>query len=191
MREISLTERWREWPLTVGRYGPDLSCQPLSCGTPPASPQAEVRPECTSFRCEATITCLPGYTVREGSPATKICQADGTWTQAGLDIRKFLSDLWSQSKFKPLKQFKPLISGQQEMGNIEVWTQANIDCVPIHCPLPENPINGKALFVSTNFESVVNYEETFLYIVATYSFLPNKWPRNERLRPDLEMLTAV
>ena len=63
---------------------------------------------------------MAGYQVREGSPATKICQADGT------------------------------------------WSQANIDCVPIHCPLPENPINGKALFLSTNFESVVNYEETFL-----------------------------
>ena len=58
--------------------------------------------------------------MREGSPATKICQADGT------------------------------------------WSQADIDCVPIHCPLPENPINGKALFLSTNFESVVNYEESSL-----------------------------
>ena len=102
------------------RYGPDLSCQPLSCGSPTSSQHAEVRPECTRFRCQATITCRAGYTVREGSPATKICQADGT------------------------------------------WSQASIDCVPIHCPLPENPINGKALFVSTNFQSVVNYEETFL-----------------------------
>lgn len=109
------------------RYGPDLSCQPLSCGSPTSSQHAEVRPECTRFRCQATITCRPGYTVREGSPATKICQADGT------------------------------------------WSQANIDCVPIHCPLPENPINGKALFLSTNFESVVNYEETFLNLQTVLS----------------------
>ena len=106
--------------VVLPRYGPDLSCQPLSCGPPSSSQYAEVRPECSSFRCRATITCRAGYQVREGSPATKICQADGT------------------------------------------WSQADIDCVPIHCPLPENPINGKALFLSTNFESVVNYEESSL-----------------------------
>ena len=45
----------------ITRYGPDLSCQPLSCGTPTSSQHAEVRPECTSFRCQATITCMAGY----------------------------------------------------------------------------------------------------------------------------------
>ena len=57
--------------------------------------------------------------MRDGAPATKICQADGT------------------------------------------WTQAKLDCIPVRCSLPENPLNGKALFSSTDFGAVVNYEESF------------------------------
>ena len=83
---------------------------------------------------------MAGYKVRDGSPATKICQADGT------------------------------------------WSQANIDCVPIHCPLPENPINGKALFLSTNFESVVTYEETFLNLQTV--LLPS-WKLRMREGPEM------
>lgn len=39
--------------------------------------------------------------------------------------------------------------------------QANLDCIPVRCNLPENPLNGKALFSSTDFGAVVNYEEHF------------------------------
>ena len=75
----------------VARYGPDLVCSPLNCGTPPSPPHAQVRTpdsrgtilhvalhgslfdttrdtwqvtaECTSYRCQAVITCQPGYRV--------------------------------------------------------------------------------------------------------------------------------
>lgn len=76
------------WPLTdlwwCPRYGPDLTCSPLSCGSPQSSAHAQVTAQCTSFRCQARVSCMPGYTVREGGAATRICQADGTWTQVTL-----------------------------------------------------------------------------------------------------------
>ena len=81
---------------------------------------------------------MPGYTVREGGAATRICQADGTWTQVTLYTLHCL--LTSDNG---------------------VVFQANLDCIPVRCNLPENPLNGKALFSSTDFGAVVNYEEHF------------------------------
>ena len=117
------------------RYGPDLTCSPLSCGSPQSSAHAQVTAECTSFRCQARVSCQPGYTVREGGAATRICQADGTWTQVRATDGHQTSDV--------------------------VRFQANLDCIPVRCNLPENPLNGKALFSSTDFGAVVNYEEHF------------------------------
>ncbi|XP_018896895.2 sushi, von Willebrand factor type A, EGF and pentraxin domain-containing protein 1 isoform X2 [Bemisia tabaci] len=31
-------------------------------------------------------------------------------------------------------------------------------CVPVQCPEPENPVNGKAIFTSTSYNSIVSYE---------------------------------
>ena len=45
-------------------------------------------------------------------------------------------------------------------GQDGTWTQGgSLDCVPVTCHLPENPLNGKALFSSTDFGATVNYEE--------------------------------
>ena len=38
-----------EWNM-FKRYGPDLTCAPLSCGTPHSSPHAQVVADCTNYR---------------------------------------------------------------------------------------------------------------------------------------------
>jgi len=67
---------------TATWFGPDLHCIPIDCGQPQDILHGLRQGSCTSFRCQITYDCQPGFQV-VGS-ATKICQADGTWTQSEL-----------------------------------------------------------------------------------------------------------
>ena len=104
------------------RYGPDLTCHPIQCGPPDDIQNGKRTTDCTTFRCQATYTCLPGFEAR--GERTRICQPDGTWT-AALPV-----------------------------------------CDPVQCGLPENPVNGKALFSSVGYESSVSYECKYGYMIV-------------------------
>ena len=124
---------------TASWYGPDLTCLPIgtcihsTCHVPRASPATcpdcgrpqeilhgltTAQHSCTSYRCEMTYSCQPGFQVShaptQSSPvqpmprvqvvggATRICQADGTWTRGDLPT-----------------------------------------CIPVQCDIPHNPVNGE------------------------------------------------
>ena len=64
------------------RYGPDLSCIPIDCGPPEEITNGKMIGDCTSFRCQMTYSCQPGFETLGKS--TRICGADGAWTQSQL-----------------------------------------------------------------------------------------------------------
>ena len=97
-------------------------CHPIECGPPEDIPNGKVSPDCTTFRCQATYLCLPGFEAK--GDRTRICQSDGT------------------------------------------WTAATPECIPVQCGLPENPVNGKALFSSVNYKSMVSYECKYGYMIV-------------------------
>ncbi|KAK7593077.1 hypothetical protein V9T40_007829 [Parthenolecanium corni] len=61
-------------------YGPDITCEPRSCGTPTEIANGWHTGECFTFNCKATYHCEDGYELVPEGRAEKICQADGTWS---------------------------------------------------------------------------------------------------------------
>ncbi|CAH1127522.1 unnamed protein product [Ceutorhynchus assimilis] len=59
-------------------YGPDISCEPRSCGPPTDISHGWHAGECYTFGCRITYHCAEGYElVGRGE---RFCQSDGTWT---------------------------------------------------------------------------------------------------------------
>ncbi|KAG5681085.1 hypothetical protein PVAND_010551 [Polypedilum vanderplanki] len=105
-------------------YGPDISCEPRSCGQPvdPANSGWHAG-ECYTYGCRITYHCGEGYEL-VGKQAAD-CQADGVWAPK------------------------------------EVPTCVLVTAV--QCPQPDNPRNGKAIYTSVSYNSVVSYECRYGY----------------------------
>merc|ERR1719192_2077422 len=107
---------------TATWFGPDLTCAPVECGPPEELLHGRAIPDCTTFRCQVTYSCSPGFMIN--GHGTRICGADGVWTSGELPT-----------------------------------------CVPVQCDIPDNPINGKALYTATAYKSVVSYECKYGYMI--------------------------
>lgn len=59
-------------------YGPDISCEPRSCGQPADPAHGWHAGECYTYGCRITYHCGDGYEL-VGKQAAD-CQADGTWS---------------------------------------------------------------------------------------------------------------
>lgn len=60
------------------RYGPDISCEPRTCGQPADPAHGWHAGECYTFGCRITYHCGDGYEL-VGKQAAD-CQADGAWS---------------------------------------------------------------------------------------------------------------
>ncbi|XP_065167243.1 CUB and sushi domain-containing protein 3-like isoform X3 [Atheta coriaria] len=58
-------------------YGPDISCEPRSCGTPMDIPNGWHAGECYTYGCRITYHCAENFELVGKSE--RFCQADGTW----------------------------------------------------------------------------------------------------------------
>ncbi|KAM3956627.1 LOW QUALITY PROTEIN: hig-anchoring scaffold protein, partial [Aphomia sociella] len=58
-------------------YGPDISCEPRSCGEPGDVPHGWVTADCHTFGCRAVVQCGQGFELV--GKAERYCQADGVW----------------------------------------------------------------------------------------------------------------
>ncbi|XP_063750705.1 sushi, von Willebrand factor type A, EGF and pentraxin domain-containing protein 1 isoform X1 [Eleginops maclovinus] len=64
-----------------GRWGqPRISCEPMSCGTPPAVAHAQVEGGAFTFPNQVTYSCEDGFTL-SSQTASLSCQSDGTWSK--------------------------------------------------------------------------------------------------------------
>ncbi|KAJ8978205.1 hypothetical protein NQ317_014721 [Molorchus minor] len=59
-------------------YGPDISCEPRSCGAPTDISHGWHAGECYTYGCRITYHCAEGYELVGKNE--HYCQADGTWT---------------------------------------------------------------------------------------------------------------
>uniref|UniRef100_A0A672YPJ6 Sushi, von Willebrand factor type A, EGF and pentraxin domain-containing protein 1 n=1 Tax=Sphaeramia orbicularis TaxID=375764 RepID=A0A672YPJ6_9TELE len=70
-----------------GRWGdPRISCEPLSCGKPPAVAHAQVMGDDFTFPNRVTYRCEDGYELATQTAST-ICQSDGTWSKHSIRCR--------------------------------------------------------------------------------------------------------
>lgn len=58
-------------------YGPDIQCEPRSCGQPPDPSHGWHAGECYTFGCRITYHCSEGYELVGKSE--RFCQATGDW----------------------------------------------------------------------------------------------------------------
>ncbi|XP_038108340.1 uncharacterized protein LOC6031316 isoform X1 [Culex quinquefasciatus] len=107
-------------------YGPDISCEPRSCGQPPDPAHGWHSGESYTFGGKVTYHCGEGYELVGKSE--RYCQADGSWTP-------------------------------KELPTCVLVTS-------VQCPSPENPRNGKAIYTSTSYNSVVSYECRYGYTLV-------------------------
>ncbi|XP_050076471.1 uncharacterized protein LOC126563780 [Anopheles maculipalpis] len=107
-------------------YGPDISCEPRSCGQPPDPAHGWHAGESYTFGGKVTYHCGEGYELV--GRAERYCQADGSWTP-------------------------------KELPTCVLVTS-------VQCPSPENPRNGKAIYTSTSYNSVVSYECRYGYTLV-------------------------
>ncbi|XP_070168047.1 protein lev-9 [Polyergus mexicanus] len=107
-------------------FGPDITCKPQSCGTPPDVPNGWYSGECYTYDCRVSYHCSEGYELV--GKAEKLCLADGTWIP------------------KELPQCVQVTS--------------------VQCPKPDNPVNGKAVYTSYAYNSIVSYECKYGYTVV-------------------------
>ncbi|KAJ8923976.1 hypothetical protein NQ315_006752 [Exocentrus adspersus] len=63
-------------------YGPDISCEPRSCGTPTDISHGWHAGECYTYGCRITYHCAEGYELVGKNE--RYCQADGIWTPKDL-----------------------------------------------------------------------------------------------------------
>ncbi|XP_017849130.1 uncharacterized protein LOC108604254 isoform X1 [Drosophila busckii] len=59
-------------------YGPDIQCEPRSCGQPPDPANGWHAGECYTFGCKITYNCGNGYELV--GKYERYCQSDGSWT---------------------------------------------------------------------------------------------------------------
>ncbi|KAM8746660.1 sushi, von Willebrand factor type A, EGF and pentraxin domain-containing protein 1 isoform 1-T1 [Acanthopagrus schlegelii] len=70
-----------------GRWGePRISCEPVSCGKPPAVAHAQVVGDIFTFPNQITYRCENGYELASHT-ASLSCQSDGTWSKHSIRCR--------------------------------------------------------------------------------------------------------
>ncbi|XP_075238047.1 hig-anchoring scaffold protein isoform X3 [Lycorma delicatula] len=104
-------------------YGPDISCEPRSCGPPQDTAHGWHAGECYTYGCRVSYHCADGFELVGRSE--RFCQADGTWSPKELP--------------------------------------ACVLVTAVQCPQPEDPVNGKAIYTSCSYNSVVSYECKYGY----------------------------
>nr|XP_003703173.1 PREDICTED: uncharacterized protein LOC100877094 [Megachile rotundata] len=107
-------------------FGPDITCEPKSCGPPADIANGWHAGECYTYDCRVSYHCANGFELV--GKAEKLCLADGTWT--------------------------PKESPQC------------VQLTTVQCPKPENPVNGKAVYTSYAYNSIVSYECDYGYTVV-------------------------
>ncbi|XP_026682993.1 sushi, von Willebrand factor type A, EGF and pentraxin domain-containing protein 1-like [Diaphorina citri] len=76
---------------TATWFGPDISCDPKSCGDPPTIAHGSHEGSCYTVGCKVNYTCEVGFQITGKSEHT--CLVDGNWYPKELPVclRKYLS----------------------------------------------------------------------------------------------------
>ncbi|CAG7827922.1 unnamed protein product, partial [Allacma fusca] len=125
---------------TAKWFGPDFTCEPISCGIPQDILNGRREGFCHHYLCRVNYVCQPGFEIVGKSQHT--CQQNGSWSPEELPT-----------------------------------------CAPVQCDPPANPANGKAVYSTTSFNSIVTYECKYGFMLVgenTRRCGPHrKWTGNE------------
>ena len=136
--------------------------------------------------------------------ATKICQADGTWTQVGdddddedddddnddddddnhdqYDHRRSFPRA-SQSSVMFLQTIMMMTMTKTSTMMMMMMTSMMItnsqtelpSCIPVQCDVPANPINGKAIYTAVAYKSVVSMFDARMLMFISVFISINLW----------------
>ncbi|GAB6024202.1 hypothetical protein CHUAL_008903 [Chamberlinius hualienensis] len=99
---------------TAHWFGPDIECQPISCGDPGHVSNGYREVENFQYNSRVKYICMDGYELSGRSMRT--CRESGLWS-----------------------------------GTLP-------SCLAVHCPYPDSPANGRSVYESTAYNSVVRYK---------------------------------
>ncbi|XP_050719319.1 uncharacterized protein LOC127000000 isoform X1 [Eriocheir sinensis] len=108
---------------TMQWFGPEIECEPKTCGDPGDILNGVKEGNCFTFSCRVTYNCRPGFELVGAN--NYYCQHDGTWRPRELPA-----------------------------------------CTPVQCDIPENPENGKAIFIAVSYNAVVSYECEYGFMIV-------------------------
>ncbi|XP_015785992.1 sushi, von Willebrand factor type A, EGF and pentraxin domain-containing protein 1-like isoform X2 [Tetranychus urticae] len=159
---------------------PDLNCDEMT-----TVKNGEFKVSGNHFGARVSYTCLDGFYM--SGPRERVCQGDGSWSDqppvcrkeamcrsplavpharhnAPLDQTEFPIDDMVQYSCFPGYESKGFAKAKCLFYNgTAQWFGPDLKCIPVRCDKPVDPENGKALYSSTNYKSVVKYECRFGY----------------------------
>nr|XP_040565063.1 sushi, von Willebrand factor type A, EGF and pentraxin domain-containing protein 1-like isoform X2 [Lepeophtheirus salmonis] len=130
----------------------------------------------------AIYTCTNGWEIV--GVEERVCQSDGHWSNEEPYCKKRAikcsepEEVLNGDVDRKCQTFGCRISyqcraGYELQGRQHRYCQADgswsprmlPQCVPIQCPLPQNPINGRAVYASVSYNSLISYECNYGYML--------------------------
>ncbi|XP_065203954.1 sushi, von Willebrand factor type A, EGF and pentraxin domain-containing protein 1-like, partial [Planococcus citri] len=142
---------------TASWFGPDISCEPRTCGTPHEISNGWHTGDCFTFNCRVNYHCEEGYEL-VGRPE-RTCQSDGLWTPKELpscvpvqcptpENPLFGTAIFTSTSYNSVVSYECkygyMLVGERtrRCGADKKWTAATPKCQEINCGPPGILHNG-------------------------------------------------
>nr|XP_057922474.1 sushi, von Willebrand factor type A, EGF and pentraxin domain-containing protein 1 isoform X2 [Doryrhamphus excisus] len=161
-----------------GRWGePRISCEPVSCGKPPAVANSQVQGDAFTFPNRITYRCEDGYELATQT-ATLSCLSDGTWSKHSIHCRPVPCQLSANHSIPHLvitgKELTPVGStvtlscppgfylqgsalAECQLGGRWAPSIASVSCELVVCEKPPPLLHGVTEGESYNYGDFVMY----------------------------------
>ncbi|KAL5007584.1 hypothetical protein ScPMuIL_016390 [Solemya velum] len=150
-----------------------LECTVVSCGQPPSRQNMQMTGSNTTVGGSVMYSCDTGHTQNTASGETT-CQADGTWTDIGLEctvvscgpppsrqnmqMGDFNSTFGSSFEYRCDTGYTPnTASGKTTCQADKSWTDIGLECTAIRCDIPPTRPNMQVTGLNTTFGSSAVY----------------------------------
>lgn len=157
---------------TARWFGPDLECHPIDCGPPELILNGKRKGDCTTYRCQITYECVPGFELV--GKDTRYCQGDGTWTPSELPtcvpVQCAIPDspvngkaMFTAVAYKSVVSYECkygfMIVGDatRTCGEDKLWSGVEPQCKEINCGSPGFLPNGWLEGSRTTLHAVVTF----------------------------------
>lgn len=145
-------------------FGPDISCEPRTCGQPADPENGWHKASCYTYTCRATYECAKEYELV--GRAERTCQADGTWSPKDLPTCVLVAEVECPAPENPTngraiytrQAYNSVVSYECNYGYSLVgdstrrcgadrrWSGHKPAC-QVYCPFPGYVENGKVMLV--------------------------------------------
>ena len=118
----------------------------IRCSDPDPIENGDVERKCQTFGCRISYKCRAGYEL--DGRQHRYCQADGSWSPRILPqcVRKWILVICGLKLPTYIYFFKLFFAA-------------------IQCEQPQNPLNGRAIYDSVSYNSLISYECNYGYML--------------------------